>query len=514
MISMELEFAAIIDSDIEAIKDTASNPVKFSEILSHEFFSKPIQLLKLTSILAILRDQEKVAKIVEAVGDRPSLRDPATLEILLGLKQVNLKQFVGLSSEVEICVKAFFDTSSVALDEMKRVSLICKVQLIKYSALKGNWQLIQLIVSGLDKHEKSVVEDFIVSLGRFAAEFLDRLKANADHETWINYCKTVEDHLCDKSPPQLVVIRSCRALLTANRGDLDEAARILREQKKGDLPLSVSISMRRALRDREYELAITLADRLIPMSRPTSGMSEFSRDTAEFALKRINNLLTSSGLNPFLISGTLLGCIREGRIFEHDKDFDIGILGWESQYDVAAALLKSGEFAFSVKDLRANKLYLLPVRHVPTGFDFDIFFFHDKGDHFLHGIDSRLGYTLNYRFSKFDLVSRDFIGDRFLIPDNFETMLAENYGPDWRIPDPHYFVMLQSPALVKNAGDLSGFVARHEMLNLIHKRGSHEKANALIDCISNYVPKIFQPSLKTVSHFRKVIENGLRLDVP
>ena len=85
MISMELEFAAIIDSDIEAIKDTASNPVKFSEILSHEFFSKPIQLLKLTSILAILRDQEKVAKIVEAVGDHPSLRDPATLEILLGL---------------------------------------------------------------------------------------------------------------------------------------------------------------------------------------------------------------------------------------------------------------------------------------------------------------------------------------------------------------------------------------------------------------------------------------------
>ena len=505
---MEFEYAAITDSDIDAIKDTASNPIKFSEILHHDYFSKPIQLLKLTSVLAILRDQDKIAKIVEAVDENPALRDPAVLEILLSLKNLDLSQISGISTDVETCLKVSADCNSVSMDDIHRVAFICKLQLVKYAALKENWQLIELVFSGLTQSEKDTVEEFAVSLGRFAALFLDRLKANADHETWIKYCKTVEDYVCVKASHRQGVIQSCRALLIANKGDLDEAARILQDQKKGDMYLGASISMRRALRDRKHELASTFADKLVPLTFPMGAKGEFSRETAEFALKRVNRLLTASGLKPFLISGTLLGCIREGRIFEHDKDFDIGMFGWESQYDVAAALLKSGEFALSAKDLRGSKLYLLPVRHVPTGFDFDIFFFHDKGDHFLHGIDSRLGYTLNYRFSKFDLISWDFIGDKFLIPDNYETMLSENYGPNWKVPDPLYFVKLESPGLVKNDGDLSGFVARHEMLDLIQRQGSVAKARALVDCIKRVVPKKFQPSQKTLNEFLSVVNQA------
>ena len=39
------------------------------------------------------------------------------------------------------------------------------------------------------------------------------------------------------------------------------------------------------------------------------------------------------------MSGTLLGFERDGKIFDHDKDFDIGIIGWQSQFTVAEALL-------------------------------------------------------------------------------------------------------------------------------------------------------------------------------
>ena len=32
------------------------------------------------------------------------------------------------------------------------------------------------------------------------------------------------------------------------------------------------------------------------------------------------------GIRPFLMWGTLLGCVREGRLLRHDNDIDLGIL--------------------------------------------------------------------------------------------------------------------------------------------------------------------------------------------
>lgn len=76
----------------------------------------------------------------------------------------------------------------------------------------------------------------------------------------------------------------------------------------------------------------------------------------------------------------------------------------------------------------------------------DIFIFHDKGDHFLHGIDFDMGFTQNFRFSKFDLDEVEFLDERFYVPSNVDRNLGENYG-DWRTPAPFYVVTVESPAL-------------------------------------------------------------------
>lgn len=505
---MELKLAAITDSDLEVIKETASKPVKLSDLPYHKFFGHPVNLIKLTSVLSILREREKIANVVEAVGENPELRDPAALEILLTSNIKNWQSLSDISNDLKACLNIYATHDIVDPNVIRGISVFCKIQLVKHAALQKKWQIIKAVKNCCSEFEQQFLEEFLISLARFSALFLDRIKANADHGTWIEYCKMIDEHFCNPRSPRRGLLRSCMALLSANKGDLDGAESIMSSTKDADKHLRTSISMRRALRNNMHEAASGFADILISMSSPVTLTSEFSRETAELALKRVNKILIASGLKPFLISGTLLGCIREGRIFSHDKDFDIGVFGWESQYDVAAALLKSGDFAFSVKDLRGSKLFLLPVRHVPSGFDFDIFFFHDAGDHFLHGIDSRLGYTLNYQFSKFDLISRNFMGDDFLIPDNFKVMLAENYGENWQTPDPLYFVKLQSPALVRGNDALMGFVARHEMLDLIHKRGSLKKANALMECIKAHVPERFQPTKKTFAQFRTVIERG------
>jgi len=505
---MELKFAAITDSDLELIKDTAANKVKFSDLKDHEFFGQPIQLIKFTSVLSIVRDDEKIANIVEAVGSRPDLRDPAALDILLTGTIKDWSLIDNVFTDLKTCLNLYKEFSSVDRDEVGRISVFCKLQLIKHAALQKKCEIIQIVRESCSNIERQFLEEFFVSLARFSVLFLDRIRANVDHDTWINFCKMIDEHFCSKTSTNKELLRSCLAQLMANSGDLDGAESVLTSNKIVGQGVLTSISMRRALKNGNYLEATQFADQMISMVSPMKLVSDFSSDLAEFALRRVNKLLVASGLQPFLISGTLLGCIREGGILPHDKDFDIGIFGWESQYDVAAALLKSGEFSFSVKDLRGSKLYLLPVRHVPSGFDFDIFFFHDRGDHLLHGIDNRLGYTINFKFSKFDLISKNFIGDEFLVPENFDLMLSENYGTNWETPNQSYFVKLQSPALVRNDDALVGFIARHEMLDLIGRRGSREKANALIDCIKAYVPERFQPTKKTFAQFLTVVERG------
>lgn len=498
----------ITEKDIDIIRQTSVKPVNFAEIVSHEYFSVPIQLIKLTSILSVLRDREKIAKIVEAVGERSDLRNPAALEILLLSGGPTVKAGDDLPNELAACINLYFSIEPCRVNSLNEISALCKLQLIKHAALNGKGSLVAFIYQNSSAEERSLFVDFHLSLARFAAQYFDRLSVKVEHEQWIRYCKIIAEKLCKSSPGAQSVAFACVALLTANNGDLAEADRIIRKNKVEDKILRYSIPMQRALRRGDHAAAIKFADQLLPFCSPGLKDVGFSREIAEHALCRISAILKREGLQPFLISGTLLGFVREGRIFEHDKDFDIGIIGWENQYNVAAALLNSGEFLFSAKDLRGSNLFLLPVRHVPTGFDFDIFFFHDRGSYFLHGIDSRIGYTLNYKFSKFDLTVKNFIGMDFFIPSDYRKMLAENYGEKWEIPDPNYFVKLQSPALDGVGDHLAAFVARHEMIDLIQRRGSRKKGELLIECIRAIVKSELQPTQGIIEKFFAILDKN------
>ena len=269
--------------------------------------------------------------------------------------------------------------------------------------------------------------------------------------------------------------------------------------------------MQKALNDSKVSKAIVFADRLIILKKVTSDFigqfSPFDRNVAEEALCEVNNLLRSAGVDAFIISGTLLGCIRDGRIFEHDKDFDLGVIGWEKQFDVAQALLSSSNFSFSAKGLKGHELFLLAVIHVPSGYAFDIFFFHDVGGKFKHGIQSRLGYTLHYLFSKFDLAEKDFLGHKFLIPKNYELFLDENYGKEWRSPDPDYFVKLESPALASKSGDDFAFSIRHEMLVMLGNRAKPSKGRIFIEKMKLHAQPKDQPKPAVVNAFLKKLKD-------
>jgi hypothetical protein len=119
-----------------------------------------------------------------------------------------------------------------------------------------------------------------------------------------------------------------------------------------------------------------------------------------------------------------------------------------------------------------------------NGMAVDFFLFHDKGDHFLHGIDFDMGFTQNFQFSKFDLDEVNFLGDNFYVPSDIDRNLSENYG-DWRIPAPSYVVTVESPALCHRESPTQLLLSYLEILKTLVKGGKPERIRRITDAIKD-----------------------------
>ncbi len=164
--------------------------------------------------------------------------------------------------------------------------------------------------------------------------------------------------------------------------------------------------------------------------------TRYSQKNASTALKDLKNHLERQGINFFLISGTLLGCIRENRLLGHDKDIDVGVWQHDVCYmDLVKTCRTSGVFYI----LPSSNQELLVVRHV-NGTTIDIFIHHESQDGVWHH-----GGKCKWHNSSFVLAKRTFLGDKYLIPSDYQTYLTENYGADWQIPKIDFDSALDTP---------------------------------------------------------------------
>lgn len=136
----------------------------------------------------------------------------------------------------------------------------------------------------------------------------------------------------------------------------------------------------------------------------------------------------------FLISGTLLGCIREDKLLEHDKDIDIGV--WENHTVHELANIIYDSTYFHVLPIYSPDI--LVIRHV-NGVTIDIFIhYREIGDYWHAGGKSK------WHNSPFELTNYPFLNDYYLIPSNYDLYLTENYG-DWRTPKVKFDSVLDTP---------------------------------------------------------------------
>jgi len=211
---------------------------------------------------------------------------------------------------------------------------------------------------------------------------------------------------------------------------------------------------------------------------------DFDPEQAARALVDLQHALATVGQRAFLVSGTLLGYAREGKILDHDKDLDVGIIGWEGQYDVAQAIVRSGRFGIDMSRLRAEKTHHIPLQHLETRVAIDVFVYHREADQLVTGVESYFGYLQKFAFTPFELKSVAFLGVDFYVPEDIERNLAENFG-DWRQPDPDYISHLESPSTVDVGGEVFQMVGRLRALEAV-KAGKYERLARVIQIMERH----------------------------
>lgn len=167
---------------------------------------------------------------------------------------------------------------------------------------------------------------------------------------------------------------------------------------------------------------------------------------ARTTLLDLNGALQAAGMDMFLISGTLLGCVRENDILGHDKDVDVGVFEGPGidKRAVADALTRYG--CFSIKPYPTDTL--IRAQHA-SGVLIDVFWHRLEDGQVIHeGLKSKWWNT------PFELVERSFLGETFLVPSDHDLYLQENYG-QWRRPVTEFETFADTPnMIVTNIGEI------------------------------------------------------------
>lgn len=160
---------------------------------------------------------------------------------------------------------------------------------------------------------------------------------------------------------------------------------------------------------------------------------------ARVTLKDLKAVMDAVGVEFFLISGTLLGAVRENDILGHDKDIDVGVMDTPGLDKTALETALRGSGKFSVKPYQVPTL--LRVQHA-SGVMIDVFW-HRLED----GLIVHEGMKSKWWNAPFDLVDLPFLGDTYRGPDNYSRYLGENYG-NWEKPDAEFETFVDTPNMV------------------------------------------------------------------
>jgi hypothetical protein len=195
---------------------------------------------------------------------------------------------------------------------------------------------------------------------------------------------------------------------------------------------------------------------------------EFISTSSGFeALNGVQKAAHKTGAQVFLVSGTLLGLHRDGALLAHDYDVDVGIMSDDPALPAfldavraipghvgeKAVLLSPAECALNPwlawtpdKPILYKHFFQSPAGH-GTSFGVDVFV-HFKANGYL----AHANYRCLWINKEFALREQHYAGHAFLVPDDVDGYLRENYG-DYRTENRSFENSTDCP----NSTNLYGF---------------------------------------------------------
>lgn len=141
--------------------------------------------------------------------------------------------------------------------------------------------------------------------------------------------------------------------------------------------------------------------------------------------------LTSIGVRPFLVDGTLLGAVREGGFIAHDRDTDMGVFIEEYSPSIAPVMVSAG---FRLSRTFGTVTRGLEMAFRRAGVKLDVFFYYRDGSGRFHAAWPKDASPIRYRYPAFALAPMEFLGETFLAPADPVAFCEAKYGLGWRDP--------------------------------------------------------------------------------
>ncbi len=260
--------------------------------------------------------------------------------------------------------------------------------------------------------------------------------------------------------------KSCRKRLSLLRA-VARAACVAGEYEEAKVILRMAILFAAKKRRKQKKFFSGNKQRLQNILPASSDKKKEEYDSfinrAPQALRDLNELLEEFEVKSFLISGTLLGFLRDGGIISWDKDIDVGVFAEEVPHNLEE--LFRGEENFSVRriDFNSDRLRITHSNKVAI----DIFPHYREGEVLWHD-----GTATRWWNTPFNLKKTNFLGAEQWIPDNPELYLEENYGP-WEVPDPYFDPRIDAPNVEVTDKEYFDALLYFSLLNSIVKNKQH-----------------------------------------
>jgi hypothetical protein len=226
------------------------------------------------------------------------------------------------------------------------------------------------------------------------------------------------------------------------------------DEKKLNKNEKYMYAMLNFLLGRKYKEVYAEAINNIEINKKTIDKKRFDPAIAlTSTLELIEELKIRIDQQPFLIGGTLLGMIREGRLLGHDKDTDIGIHEIENinYFKIASDIalktrFKTPQLFSTFYENRSKVITFFDSVHKVT---IDLFIFKNNEENTYQEL-SLLGGDIRWNYPKFNTEEIIINGINYPIPGNPETFLDNNFGVDWRISKVMWDSLIHCPNIPDN----------------------------------------------------------------